>query len=451
MTMNRININKYKNISQLKKNVFSGSILSAVDILITMVSYPIYLKYLGTEKYGLWSVVSVVFSFSQLGLLCIGTAVVKYVASCFGKKDFNLITEYVTNAFYILMVPSLIIVSILIFFKAAIFNFIGIKDSFVVEGESLIFYVGLLSIFTFFVEIIKSVVVGIGRADLTNGVFLLGRIFQIILSVYLLIMGAGVWSLYFGFLLYYIIPAIFFPFTLKYTYHINIFNPFFFKKQRIKELINVGGLLTVATLASMFVVPFNKIIISKYIGLSEVTYYHIANQIIMSVRGLYVRGLAAILPKFSELTTKTVESIIPIHKKAMKFILVCAIPLFLSLFLLSNTILKIWLGAQFDTQITLILRILIIGWFINALTVPDYFMFIGIGKTKYSVSEVCLKCITNIAFILCLLYLNIQFTLIKIVIIDSVSLIIGAIFLKYKYFEYTKFKGVLCFKNIKLR
>jgi len=80
-------INRYKKISQLKKNVFSGSILSGIDILITMASYPFYLKYLSAEKYGLWTIVSVVLSFSQLGQLRIAPAVVKYVAGDYWKKE----------------------------------------------------------------------------------------------------------------------------------------------------------------------------------------------------------------------------------------------------------------------------------------------------------------------------------------------------------------------------
>jgi len=197
----------------------------------------------------------------------------------------------------------------------------------------------------------------------------------------------------------------------------------------------------VGTIAHMFVVPFNKVIIARYVGLSAVTFYQIAFQLVMAIRSLFVLGLESILPKISEIYKKTIESlklVLRVHKKAMIFVLSFAFPLFLSIFIFANPILRIWLGEGFDIQIAIVIRILVIGWLINALAVPDYYMFIGIDKAGYSVSATCLKSFTNVTLILVLLFLNIRFTLIKVAAIDSLSLIVAVIFLKYKYFEFKK-------------
>jgi len=93
-------LNKYENLSQLKKNVFSGSFSAGINILVTFIAYPIYLKYLGAEKYGLWATVSVVLAFSQIGQLNIGIAITKYVAGEYGKRNFRAITEYVSTSGY---------------------------------------------------------------------------------------------------------------------------------------------------------------------------------------------------------------------------------------------------------------------------------------------------------------------------------------------------------------
>lgn len=432
---------KYKKFSQLKKNVLSGSIFSGVNILVTLISYPLYLKYLGVEQYGLWATVSVVLAFSQIGLLRINTAVVKYVAGEYGKKNFQAITEYISTSLYILLVPSLIIIILLAFLKSQIAGFLNLKEVFMHHGTRLIFFVGLLSVFSFFVHVIKGVMSGIGRMDIANYIFLFSRISQVILAVGLLILGCGVWSLYFGFLLYFVLPLIICWVILGYIYHIKVFSFSAFRKQKLKELIKFGGALTTANIANMFVMPFNKIIIARYVGLSEVAYYEIAIKVITSIRGLFVKGLEAILPKISELhgkATESLKSILSIHRKGMKFILLGAFPLFLIMFILANPILKVWLGERFNVQIVLALRILLIGWFFNLLAVPDYFMFMGADKVKYSVIATCLKSITNIVTILVLLFLNIQFTLSKVAVIDSASLLIAVIYLKYKYFKARK-------------
>ena len=434
-------INRYRNISQLKKNVFSGTVLSSIDILITMASYPVYLKYLSAEKYGLWTLVSVVLTFSQLGQLRIGVAIVKYVSSNYWKKDFRSITEYTTTAFYILTVPSLVIVCVIFFLKTHISGFLGVKEIFRSDGEQLVFYIGLLSIFSFYVDVLRSTIVGIGRLDITNTTFFFGRLFQVILGVGLLISGVGIWSLYFGFLFYYVVPAIVFILILKYKYRIRIFNIYAYKKQKMKDIFSFSGMLTISSVAHMLVVPFNKIIISRYVGLSEVAYYHIAYRLVNAIRSTIFKGLEAILPKFSEIYSKTVDSVKPllsIHKKGMLFVIITAIPLFSIIFIFANPILKIWIGKDFHTQIAVILKVLLIGWLFNILAIPDAFMFMGIGKVRYNVTATSIKAITNVIIIFAFIFLNIQITLFKIVSIDSICLIFAVIYFKYKYYQFKR-------------
>lgn len=434
-------INEYKKLSQLKKNVFSGVIFSGTHNVIGLIAFPIYLKYLGAEKYGLWITVAVILEFSNLGQLGIETAIVKYVASEYGKKNFKAITEYISTSFYILMAPFIVVIIILALFKFQIAELIKLEEVFMDNGIRLIFYVGLLSGLRFFVSLIRGVVVGVGRMDIANYVLIFSRIFRFILALSLLVLGYGVWSLYFSHLLYLILPLIVWIFILRFIYNIKIFDPLAFKIEKLRELIKLGGTLLVGTIAHMFVVPFNKVIIARYVGLSAVTFYQIALQLVLAIRSLFALGLESILPKISEMYKKTIESlklVLSVHKKAMIFVLSFAFPLFLSIFIFANPILKIWLGGGFDIQIALVLRILVIGWFINALAVPDYYMFIGIDKAGYSVSATCLKSFTNVTLILVLLFLNIRFTLIKVAAIDSLSLIVAVIFLKYKYFEFRK-------------
>jgi len=434
-------INEYNKLSQLKKNVFSGSVYSGVNIIITLLAYPIYLKYLGAEKYGLWATVSVVLSFSQLGQLRIEAAIIKYVSYEYGHKAFNAIKEYISTALYFLLIPSAIVIVISAIFKSEFAEFLKLKKIFLEDGTRLVFYVGLLSVFSFYVNAIRAIVVAIGRIDIANYIFLLGRILQILLAVSLLMLGVGVWSLYYGFLLSFIMPFLVCIFIIEYKYKIRIFDPLAFKIERCKKLLKFGGVLIVGTIAQLFVVPFNKIIIARYIGLSEVSYYQIALQVVMATRNLFARGLESILPKISEIHGKlneSIKSIIIIRKKAIIFILLFAFPIFLLLFTLANPLLNIWLGNEFDIQIAITLRILLIGWFFNVLAVPDYYMFLGIGKVGTSVSATCLKSMTNILLILGLLVLSIHLTLSKVVLVDSISLVMAVLFLKYKYLNYSR-------------
>jgi len=67
--------------SQLRINMASGVAATIINIAVLAVGYPIYLHFLGYEKYGVWLVLATVLSFAQLGNLGIGQAVMKLVAA----------------------------------------------------------------------------------------------------------------------------------------------------------------------------------------------------------------------------------------------------------------------------------------------------------------------------------------------------------------------------------
>jgi hypothetical protein len=63
--------------SQLRINMASGVATTVVKTLVMAAGYPIYLHFLGYEKYGVWLVLATVMTFAQLGNLGIGPAVMK--------------------------------------------------------------------------------------------------------------------------------------------------------------------------------------------------------------------------------------------------------------------------------------------------------------------------------------------------------------------------------------
>ena len=65
-------------------------------------------------------------------------------------------------------------------------------------------------------------------------------------------------------------------------------------------------------------------------------------------------------------------------------------------------------------------------------------MFIGIDKARYSVSTTVVKSITNVSLILLLIFSSVRIALIKVVAIDSLSLIIAVIFIKIIFYRFIK-------------
>jgi O-antigen/teichoic acid export membrane protein len=66
--------------SQLRINMVSDVAATIANSIVLAIAYPIYLHFLGYEKYGIWLVLATVLTFAQLGNLGISPAVMKLVA-----------------------------------------------------------------------------------------------------------------------------------------------------------------------------------------------------------------------------------------------------------------------------------------------------------------------------------------------------------------------------------
>ena len=52
--------------SQLRINMFSGTAATVISVVVLAIAYPVYLHFLGYEKYGVWLVLATILTFAQL-------------------------------------------------------------------------------------------------------------------------------------------------------------------------------------------------------------------------------------------------------------------------------------------------------------------------------------------------------------------------------------------------
>jgi O-antigen/teichoic acid export membrane protein len=72
--------------SQLRINMVSGTVTTAINAVVMVIAYPVYLHFLGYEKYGVWLVLATVLTFAQLGDLGISPAIIKLVVEEYGNE-----------------------------------------------------------------------------------------------------------------------------------------------------------------------------------------------------------------------------------------------------------------------------------------------------------------------------------------------------------------------------
>jgi len=184
--------------SQLRINMISGSFMSIVNIAISVIAYPIYINFLGYEKYGVWLVLTTVLSFAALGDLGIGTAVMKLVAEKKGKGDFLSIQNCITTALALLFISGTIIFVILMLLRHPIVTIFKLND----ENSQMVLwlfpYIGIICIYTFMTQVLQAALSGFGRMDMANYIRSFSQGIQVAVSGVFLSCGYGVKAMLIG-------------------------------------------------------------------------------------------------------------------------------------------------------------------------------------------------------------------------------------------------------------
>jgi O-antigen/teichoic acid export membrane protein len=82
--------------------ITASGLSRAVSISVGLISVPLTLKYLGTERYGLWMTISSVIAILGFSDLGINNGLINGISRAYGKDDRELARQYVSSAFFLL-------------------------------------------------------------------------------------------------------------------------------------------------------------------------------------------------------------------------------------------------------------------------------------------------------------------------------------------------------------
>lgn len=391
----------------LRRNILSGAVLAVGNTLLILISYPLYLKYLGIERYGLWATISVVVNFTAIGRLGIDTAMIKYVAEEYSKKSKLGIEKYFSTAIVTLLIAGIVILLISFPSKGLLVSVLGIPGKYVPLANTLLPCMIILSILIFLVRATNGTLRGLGRVDLANYYDLGGRGFSTITALILLKFGYGVWSLFWGQVLFYLLLGFLAFFTIYKKLGTLFFSIGSCDLKYLSRIAGFGGTMTAAQLLSMLLVPFNKVVIARYISLSGVTYFEIADRAVVYLRSVFDMGIRAIMPEISRLSISegSQERIDKVLRKAMRLVFYLGVPVFAIFFLFGPFLLRSWLSNRYTPEIAILFRIMLVGYVPNLLIIPIYYLFMGVGKVSYCFTAHLIQSTLNVTIVSILIVL----------------------------------------------
>jgi O-antigen/teichoic acid export membrane protein len=89
-----------------------SAIAKGMSVLITLISVPLTVNYLGTERYGLWMTISSVISMLGFADLGMGNGLLNAISEANGKDDRKAAATYVSSAFFMLLAIAMLTLTV---------------------------------------------------------------------------------------------------------------------------------------------------------------------------------------------------------------------------------------------------------------------------------------------------------------------------------------------------
>jgi len=429
--MNQKKIQKIDKLSTSRKfaknsiyNVMGFIVTFPILILLT----PYMLQVLGKAQFGIWAIAGVVTSYAQLSDMGMTTAIVKFVAEHWAKKEVDRISGVVSTAFFsFAVVGGAVTIGILLARHFIVINLLKVPPDmqseaiFVVSGVVIIFYFNLLF------SVYNSVLIGIQRMDVTNIIITSSKVLRALGMWAFLATGFGLKGLIWN-------GAIFSALTAG----INIFwakrltrglriNPFWFSFGEFYRVVKYSSNIFICTLMGLGQDPLNKIILASFTSLPFVSFYEVGNRVKDIVRQLFQVGLIPLLPSSSELhSVNNKQELKRIYLSVSRVLYLFAIPVFFLLIVLAEPLVQVWLGNGY-TLAARAIQFLLLGNLFSLLITPQYIILQGAGMPQHSTLVAVVNGFANIVIAIILVqimgYYGVLFAVMISLFLSSILMI----------------------------
>ncbi len=386
---------------RVRRNALAGAAGAVAGAAIAAVSYPVYLRFLGYERYGLWLSMSILLSVAQFGSLGLGPAVAAEVAEEHGRRNTAGIRAAISTALALAAAGGIAMSAAVLACAPAFTRALRVPPPLAPEAAALIPYLALVSLCAAPVEVMNAALAGLGRLDLSVATQVLGRAASLAVTAALLAAGAGAISLAAGMLAGYGFVCLA---SLRLARRIPGsagVSARAFDLDRLRRLARVGAGVLACALLGVLVAPLNRFALARHAGPAAVSVFELAYTASLQFRAVLESGLRALMPEVSRLAGSRGPGwrgrIGKAHGRAVRRTCASGLVLFGTPFVFASPLLRAWLGGDFRPELIPATRLLLAGAFASALGVPGYYVLLGLRHVRRLVIGNMVQSAANVA------------------------------------------------------
>jgi O-antigen/teichoic acid export membrane protein len=360
-------------------NMLVGSVCAIVQIGANLVSYPIFLYYLGYRQYGVWLVLAVVLSVVQFVAAGVGPSLTQAAAESASRSRREDIWQYVLwcsiatvscGGLLLLMWPAAMGVT-----RAA-----GMDGSISEAVVTLGPWLALVGSMTLAAECTSALVAGIGKIHWVYVANALGQIVLLIASAALLSAGVGIASVLIGFATARVVGLMMLGPMLSGAVR-GVRLSWVPSMKIAKRLLKSSGLLLAGTTLNVFMVPFNRWCIAAVAGPSAVPVFDIGYTGSMQIRNVLEFGLRSLVPEAAGLKgVGRRQAILALHARWTVRVMCAGAALYGVAALTAPFLLGLWLRDGLAAGQVETFRMFLVAGFFSLLGTPAYYLLVALRR-----------------------------------------------------------------------
>jgi len=367
----------------------------ALPVIVGVLTIPLTIRLMGTDRFGILSLAWVVFGYFSYLDLGLGMATTRFVADALGKRDMEQIPRYFwTTATFQFLMGCLGALALSLSAPYLVDHILNIPADFVRESKTT-FYLLAASLPPVLVSAsFRGALEARQRFDLVN----LIKIPSSILNYGLPPFGAALGLKLPGIVLLLIATRLLTLLVLAvlcFRVFPDLRRRFVFQGKALKPVLHYGIWVMVSNALGPILVYLDRFLIGTLLTVTAVSYYTAPYEAVMRLGIVPYSLLMTLFPMFSALEGGGEEARRRVFfRQSVKFLLVSMGFVAVLLIFYAGDIIRIYLGADFVLNSTLVFQIIAVGFTLNALAIVPYGFLQGIGRSdlvaKFYMAELVL-------------------------------------------------------------
>jgi len=351
-------------------------------LVIGLVALPLTVRWLGTDRFGLLSLIWIVFTYFSFFDLGLGMATIRIIASALGKGETESIPRYFWTTTILQAFIGLVSGAALISLSPLIVDrVLNIPPAFTAEAKLSFLLLGASLPLILVTASFKGALEAGQRFDIVNAVKVPSSALNYLLPPFGALAGLGLPGIV---LLLIGARALTLVAWAGFCFRIfpNLKSGFGFRKDALKPVLGFGLWVMVANAVNPILVYLDRFLIGKLMTVEDVGYYTAPYEGVNRLSIVPYSLLLTIFPMFSALEAGgDVKKKTLFYRRSIEFLTIFMGIIISTVVFFAHDILHLWLGEAFAVRSTVVLQVLAVGFFFTAISNVPYSLLQGIGRS----------------------------------------------------------------------